>query len=87
MIPERNPTSCCDVAAVVTVDARGQLLLPKDLREQAGIRPGDRLAVVAMSREGRVCCLSLIKTDAFSPMVRQVLSPVMSEIVQEDSRE
>ena len=61
------------------VDARGQLVLPKDVREQAGIRPGDKLAVVTMRSEGRVCCLSLMKTDAFSPMVRQVLGPLVKE--------
>jgi AbrB family looped-hinge helix DNA binding protein len=68
---------CCEVQAVVTVDGRGQLVLPKDVREQAGIRAGDKLAVVTMKRNGEVCCLSLMKTDAFSPMVKQVLGPLV----------
>jgi AbrB family looped-hinge helix DNA binding protein len=81
MKPTNEDQSCCEVQAVVTVDARGQLVLPKDVREQAGIRPGDKLAVVTMRKEGRVCCLSLMKTDAFAPMVRQVLGPLVEKEV------
>ena len=70
---------CCGIEAIVTVDARGQLVLPKDVREQAGIGPGEKLAVVILRREGRVCCLSLVKTDALSDAVRGVLAPAMQE--------
>ena len=70
---------CCGIEAVVTVDARGQLVLPKEVREQAGIRPGDKLAVVIIKREGRVCCLSLMKADALSNAIRDVLAPAMQE--------
>ena len=72
---------CCQVEAVVTVDARGQLVLPKDVREQAGIQAGDKLAVVLMQKEGRNCCLSLIKVEAMSGMVRNLLGPIAQEIV------
>jgi antitoxin PrlF len=72
---------CCQVQAVVTVDARGQLVLPKDVREQAGIRAGDKLALVLMQKGGQSCCLSLIKVDAMSGMVRDLLGPIAQEIV------
>ena len=29
--------TCCKVDSIVTVDERGQILLPKDTREKAGI--------------------------------------------------
>jgi len=70
---------CCGIEAIVTVDARGQLVLPKEVRQQAGIRPGEKLAVVIIRREGRVCCLSLMKADALSDAVRDVLAPAMQE--------
>ena len=76
---------CCGVEAIVTVDARGQLVLPKDLREKAGIKAGDKLAVVTMQQGGQVCCLSLMRVDALAGMVRQVLGPVMKELVKEES--
>ena len=34
-------SGCCKLEAVVAVDERGQIVLPKDLRERAGIRAGD----------------------------------------------
>jgi antitoxin PrlF len=72
---------CCQVEAVVTVDARGQLVLPKDVRQQAGIQAGDKLAVVLMKKGGQSCCLSLIKVDAMAGMVRSLLGPIAQEIV------
>jgi AbrB family looped-hinge helix DNA binding protein len=36
------------VESIVSVDERGQMVLPKDIREKAKIRPGDKLAVVSM---------------------------------------
>ncbi len=71
---------CCGIEAIITVDARGQVVLPKEVRDQAGIRPGEKLAVVIMRSEGRVCCLSLVKTDALSDAVRDVLAPAMQAI-------
>ena len=32
---------CCKVQAVVSVDERGQMVLPKEIREKAGIKAGD----------------------------------------------
>ena len=77
-------TGCCGVEAIVTVDARGQLVLPKDLRARAGIKAGDKLAVVTMQQGDQVCCLSLMRVDALSGMVRQVLGPVMKQLAEED---
>ncbi len=71
---------CCGVEAVVTVDARGQIVLPKELRELAGIGTGDKLAVVSMRSAGRVCCLSLMKVEELSGTVRDILGPVAREL-------
>ena len=57
---------CCKVEAVVSVDERGQMVLPKDLRDKAGIHAGDKLAVVSMDKDGKTCCLSLIKVESLT---------------------
>jgi AbrB family looped-hinge helix DNA binding protein len=75
--------SCCKVEAVVSVDERGQMILPKDVREKAGIGAGDKLTVVSMERAGEVCCISLIKSNDFADMVKGFLGPMMNELVQE----
>lgn len=73
---------CCKVEALVTIDARGQIVLPKDVREKAEIEAGDKLAVIAFESDGKVCCISLVKSDAFTDTVKDVLGPMMSEILQ-----
>ena len=72
--------SCCNVEAVVSVDERGQMVLPKEIRAKAGIKAGDKLAIIAMRQDGRVCCLSLIRVEALAGMVKSMLGPVMKEI-------
>ena len=51
--------SCCQVEAVTSIDERGQMVLPKEIRDKAGIRAGDKLAVITWRKEGQVCCISL----------------------------
>ena len=68
-------------SAVVSVDERGQMVLPKELREKADIKPGDKLAVISWEKDGRVCCISLINVNEFADMVKSRLGPVLKEIV------
>ena len=65
------------VESIVGVDERGQMVLPKEVREKLGIVPGDKLAVVIMEREGRPCCITLIKADELAGMVQSILGPAM----------
>jgi len=67
---------------MVSVDERGQMILPKDLRDRAGIRPGEKLAVTTWEKEGKVYCISLIRADELTAMVKGVLGPVMKDILQ-----
>ncbi len=71
---------CCSVESMVTVDERGQMVLPKEVREKAGINPGDKLALVSWMQDGKICCISLIKAEAFAGMVRGMLGPMMKDI-------
>jgi antitoxin PrlF len=79
-LPAGAGASCCNVEAVVSVDERGQMVLPKDIREKAGIRAGDKLAIIAMRQEGTVSCLAMIKVEALADMVKGTLGPMMKEI-------
>lgn len=74
-----TPESECRVEAVLSVDERGQMVLPKDVREKAGIKTGDKLALISWSRDGDVCCLALMKVENLSGMVKDVLGPLMQE--------
>ena len=74
------PAECCKVEAMVSVDERGQMVLPKDLRDKLGINPGDKLTVISMLKEGKPYCISLIKAETFSEMVKGMLGPMMEEV-------
>ena len=76
-------SACCRVDALVTVDGRGQIVLPKDVRERAKIKAGDKFAVVSMESGGKVCCISLVKADSFANTVKDMLGPMMKDVFQE----
>ena len=71
---------CCKVESVVSIDERGQMVLPKDIREKIGINPGDKLAIITMRNDDKICCLTLIKVQNIEPMVKQILGPLMKDI-------
>ena len=71
---------CCKVESVVSVDDRGQMVLPKDLRDKANIKAGDKLAVVSWGQNEDLMCLALIKVDDLSALGKQMLGPVFKEM-------
>ena len=74
--PEQTPPTCgegCRVAAVLRVDERGQLVLPKDVRDRMGLTAGERLALTTVESNGKVCCLVLVKADALAEGVRMMM--------------
>jgi antitoxin PrlF len=73
----------CRVEAIVSVDERGQMVLPKELRDRARIRAGDKLAVVGCERNGAVCCISLFKVEELSATVKGFLGPMFKELNEE----
>lgn len=75
--PDKNGT--CRVEAIVSVDERGQMVLPKDLRTKAGIKTGDKLAVALWEKDGATCCITLVKVEALVDMLKDKLGPVMKE--------
>ncbi|MBI5587970.1 MAG: AbrB/MazE/SpoVT family DNA-binding domain-containing protein [Deltaproteobacteria bacterium] len=79
--PPSGKTERCRVESIVTVDERGQMVLPKELREKAGIKPGDKLALTSWEKDGEVCCLTLIKVEELVSMVKDRLGPIMKEIL------
>jgi antitoxin PrlF len=75
--PETTAKNCCRIESLLTVDERGQMVLPKELRERANIRAGDKLALVSWQKDGQVCCFTLIKAEALAERVKEFLAPVL----------
>jgi len=72
--------SCCKVESIISVDERGQMVLPKELRDKANIRAGDKLAIVSWDQGGEICCIYLIKTEHLAERVKDFLGPMMKEM-------
>ncbi len=79
--PANRNSACCKVESIISVDERGQMVLPKELREKAKIGAGDKFAVTSWEKDGEVCCITLIKVEDLVEMVKGQLGPIVREIL------
>ena len=82
-MPIDSGAGCCKVESVINVDDRGQMVLPKELRDRAKIQAGDKLAVISWEKGGELCCIALIKAEDFTEMVKGQLGPMVKDVVGE----
>jgi antitoxin PrlF len=68
---------CCKIDAVVSIDAKGQIVLPKDLRERAKLEPNDKLALIGFERDGGLCCILMVKAEVLGSTVKKALGPIL----------
>ena len=54
---------CTPLEGVVAIDDRGQMVLPKDLREKWGLKGGDKLAILTCVKSGKICCATMVKPE------------------------
>lgn len=65
------------------MDGRGQIVLPREVRDSFGLKAGDKLAVMTCREGDRGCCLLLVKAIDVAAGVRQILEPVAAGILKE----
>jgi AbrB family looped-hinge helix DNA binding protein len=75
----------CRIDAVVTMDAKGQIVLPKDLRERANFKPNDKIALVASEKNGEVCCIMILKADRLAGAVTKTLGPLLKGVTKQET--
>lgn len=80
-----NKRECCKIDAVVNVDAKGQIVLPKDIRERADIKANDKLAIIGVERNGAICCVVMMKADALGDTVKCMLGPILKDAFGQES--
>jgi AbrB family looped-hinge helix DNA binding protein len=78
----KSDAGCCNVMAVVSVDAKGQIVLPKEVREKAGLKADDRLAIIGCEREGKICCIMMVRADALGGTVSRFLGPMLKDVLK-----
>jgi bifunctional DNA-binding transcriptional regulator/antitoxin component of YhaV-PrlF toxin-antitoxin module len=67
------------------MDAKGQIVLPKDLREKAGFNQNDKIAVVTCEKNGEVCCIMMLKAEKLKGAVTQTLGPLLKGLTKQES--
>lgn len=73
----------CKLESLASIDERGQIVLPKDLREKAKIKTGDKMAIVlCQNKDGNICCISLIKAEALTESIKKVLRPLLTGLMK-----
>ena len=70
-------TSRCRMESLISIDERGQMVLPKELRDRAKIGTGDKLALMSWEKDGQLCCFTLVKADFLADKVKDFLEPIM----------
>ena len=78
--PTGDAKASHQIEAIITIDERGQMVLPKETRARAGIRAGEKLALVGWRKGDRVCCLSLIKVDEMSEMLGELVGSLVAAV-------
>ncbi len=78
--PSGGYKPCCKVESVVSIDERGQMVLPKEIREKANIKAGDKLALINCGQSSGTACIAIIKVEDMNKIVHQMLGPVFKDI-------
>jgi len=68
-----------EVEAVLTIDARGQIVIPKDIRQRADIQDGDKFALISLGGRSTICCLTLIPVKTLSEKMPDFMRQIFSE--------
>jgi antitoxin PrlF len=75
---ESNPLTC-QIEAILSIDNRRQIVLPKEVRKKANNRDGDKLALISWMKEDTICCLSLIRNDDLSSEGSGVMCSLLAD--------
>ncbi len=63
-----NRGSCC-VEAIISMDDRGQIVIPKNVRDKLGLTSGEKLVLISWSKGSKVESVSIMRNDVFSEII------------------
>lgn len=79
--PSVKKIGCCNIESIVSVDERGQMVIPKELRDKAKIKAGEKFVIMTWEKDGQVCCITLIKAENLAQMAKNLIGPLIGEII------
>ena len=82
---DKSDNKCCNgdldksqhewnVEAIIGIDEKGQMVIPKDIREKANLGAGDKIALISSKRENEICCILLVKSDKLVGTISEIIN-------------
>ena len=75
----KQKTKCCRVESVISIDDRGQMVLPKEIRDNADIQAGNKFAVISWEKDGQLYCISLMRVEQLADSLKTILLPLLRD--------
>ena len=75
----KQNTKSCKVESVISIDDRGQMVLPKEIRDSADIRAGNKFAVISWEKDGELYCISLMRVEQLEDSLKNILLPLLRD--------
>lgn len=63
-----NRGSCC-VEAIISMDDRGQIVIPKNVRDKLGFTSSEKLVLISWTKCNKVESVSIMRNDVFSDIL------------------
>ncbi len=74
--------SQCKIEAIVSIDRRGQIILPEGLRDKSNIHTGEKLVVICSKEYGRDCHIFLVKEEYFGELFTNVFDIYLKKLLK-----
>ena len=68
-LPLNENTGSCYVEAIISMDDRGQIVIPKNIRDKLGLTSSDKLVLISWTKNNKVESVSIMRNDVFSEIV------------------
>lgn len=63
-----------NVEAIISIDEKGQMVIPKEIREKAKFNAGDKVAIISSKKGDEICCLLLVKSDKLVGTISEIIN-------------
>ncbi len=69
--PTKPDESAQTLFAVTKIDDRGQVVIPKDIRDSLGWIKNEKIAIITRKNpEGKSCCVMLVHVDSLAEYIK-----------------
>ncbi len=68
-LPLNENAGSCYVEAIISMDDRGQIVIPKNIRDKLGFTSSEKLVLISWTKNNKVESVSIMRNDVFSEIV------------------